>query len=469
MEKNTLENKLTIDVELTEKQNLALYYLQDRITLSVLFGGSAGSGKSYLGCLWILVSALKYPETRYLIGRNKLINLRQSTLLTFFDVCKKFKLQKNVHYDYNAQSNVIRFKNGSEIFLKDLEYQPSDPNFDSLGSSEYTYIFVDEAGELDEKCYNVLLSRLRYKYSEYNLVGKILLTANPSKNFLYREFYIKDRDGNLEPYKQFIKCLPTDNKYLNYGYIQTLEKLDFISKSRLLFGQWEYDSQYNLCNYNSIINCFKYEAESKTLLDTEQLFLTIDPSRMGADHSVLCVWKGLNVIKIVRLDKTRITELQTEVERLVEYYSIPDYNIIIDGVGVGGGLVDNLKVDHPKLIEFLAGSRPLNDELYKNLRTQCYYKLSEYINSGKIRMYVDDPILRNQIIQELESIIADKVDDDNKLSILPKDKIKKIIGRSPDISDSLSFRMYFEYKVKKYTGVYSVRTFSPRTISKGYS
>jgi hypothetical protein len=36
------------------------------------------------------------------------------------------------------------------------------------------------------------------------------------------------------------------------------------------------------------------------------------------------------------------------------------------------------------------------------------------------------------------------MDKDNKLQIIGKDKIKNSIGRSPDFSDALMMRMYFE-------------------------
>ena len=40
--------------ELTLKQNHAIYYLNDKITKMVLFGGSAGGGKTVIGCLWLI-------------------------------------------------------------------------------------------------------------------------------------------------------------------------------------------------------------------------------------------------------------------------------------------------------------------------------------------------------------------------------------------------------------------------------
>ena len=43
------------------------------------------------------------------------------------------------------------------------------------------------------------------------------------------------------------------------------------------------------------------------------------------------------------------------------------------------------------------------------------------------------------------------IDNDGKLRIVPKEKVKEFIGRSPDYSDALAFRMYFELASKFFT------------------
>jgi hypothetical protein len=43
----------------------------------------------------------------------------------------------------------------------------------------------------------------------------------------------------------------------------------------------------------------------------------------------------------------------------------------------------------------------------------------------------------------LEQVKRKDIDKDGKLSVLPKEKIKELIGRSPDYSDALMMRMWF--------------------------
>ena len=96
---------------------------------------------------------------------------------------------------YNAQDSHIRFANGSEILLLDLAYLPSDPLYTRFGSLELTGAFVDEAAEVEEQCITILSTRIGRQYNEkYNLKPKLLLTFNPDKGFVYRNFY--------KPYKE---------------------------------------------------------------------------------------------------------------------------------------------------------------------------------------------------------------------------------------------------------------------------
>jgi len=46
----------------------------------------------------------------------------------------------------------------------------------------------------------------------------------------------------------------------------------------------------------------------------------------------------------------------------------------------------------------------------------------------------------------LEQVKSLDVDKDSPRQIVPKDKVKEILGRSPDFSDALMMRMYFELK-----------------------
>ena len=228
-------------------------------------GGAAGGSKSFTGCLWQIKRRLTYPGSRGFLARARLKNLKESTLLTFFEVCGMMGLKLNRDYTYNFIMGVIRFKNGSEEYLRDLFFYPSDPEYVSLGSTEYTDGFIDEMAEITEQAYQIIRSRMRFKLDEFGLIPKIAMGSNPCKTFIYKDFYRKWNEGKLEPYKAYIQALVYDNPFISEHYIENLKKLDPINKARLLDGNWEYDDDpTRLFEYDAILDLFTNDAERGT-------------------------------------------------------------------------------------------------------------------------------------------------------------------------------------------------------------
>ncbi|KAF0236506.1 MAG: hypothetical protein FD181_2673 [Prolixibacteraceae bacterium] len=425
-------------MQLTRKQSEALNYLEDNSTNELLFGGAAAGGKSVLGCYWLLKSCLKFPGSRWLMGRSELKTLRESTLNTFFEVAKMQNIKSGSHYSFNQQLMSIRFVNGSEILLKDLFQYPSDPNFDSLGSIELTGVFVDECSQITEKAFNIVKSRIRYKLADFGLIPKILLTSNPSKNFLYTRFYKPFKEKTLPGNMKFIPALLTDNPNVTPHYRENLLQLDLISKERLLFGNWEYDGDKTaLMTFDRITDIF---SNSHNL---GEMFISVDVARFGSDRTVIFVWNGLTVIEIITLEKKSVLDVSNEINRLKNNYNVPMSNIIADEDGVGGGIVDFVGCKG-----FVNNSMPVEvkgqKQNFSNLKSQCYFELADRINKGEISVKTEDIEVRNLLIQELEQVKRKDIDKDGKLAVIPKEKVKELIGRSPDYSDTLMMRMYFE-------------------------
>lgn len=429
-------------MKLSKKQTIALDYLEDNSTKEVGYGGGAGGGKSILGCYWQIKKRLKYPNTRGLIGRASLKTLKQTTLQSFFAVAQIQGLKSGVHYKYNAQSNEIHFPNKSMIYLKDLFLYPSDPNFDELGSLEITDAFIDESAQITKKAFDILGSRIRYQLDENGLIPKILWTSNPSKNWNYSEFYKPHKNDELLEYRKFVQSLVTDNPFISQHYIDNLNKLPLIDRERLLYGNWEYDDDpARLMEYDKIINIF-----SNSFVPAGSRYITADIARFGSDKAVIMVWEGYRVIKIVSIDKCSITELVERIQKLAYEYSVAINNIVCDEDGVGGGVVDILKCKG-----FTNNAKPFEENnavvQYTNLKSQCYFHLSYIVN--KDELFITQTEYKETIIQELEQVKRHNVDKDGKLAIIPKEKVKELLGRSPDFSDALMMRMYFDLKPQK--------------------
>jgi len=426
-------------MKLIPKQENAVYYLKDSETKELIYGGAAGGGKSALGNLWLIEQCQKYPGTRWLMGRSKLKALKETTLNTFFELASQLKITDQ--FNYNGQAGIIYWKNGSEILLKDLYAFPSDPNFDSLGSLEITGAFIDECNQVTYKAWQIVKSRIRYKIKELGIMPKMLGTCNPSKNWVYAQFYLKDKNKSIDKDKKFIQALPKDNPHLPKSYLESLLSLDENSKQRLYFGNWEYDNDpAKLIDYEKIQNIF-----TNDFVPFGDYFISADIARFGSDKMVINVWSGFRVVEIYTLTKSSVTETAKAIKDLATKYKVPLTNIIADEDGVGGGVVDILGCKG-----FVNNSKPMLVEnqivQYQNLKTQCYFKLAEMIQNGEIFVNCEDGNVIDEMSKELEQVKRDKIDSDGKLQLLSKEKVKESIGRSPDYSDALMMRMYFCFK-----------------------
>jgi hypothetical protein len=365
-----------------------------------------------------------------------------------FDVFNMMDLKPDTHYNYNAQTNIITFYNKSEVILKDLELKPSDPHFDSLGSLEITGAFLDEVSQMTQMAYTIVKSRIRYKLLEYNIIPKILMTCNPSNTWSKKDFYLPHTQGTLEKTKCFIPSLPLDNPHLPPTYIETLRTLPELQRRRLLEGDWDFlDSSDNLFNFDDITgSVFKSKPN-----DSDKKYLTLDVARFGDDRSVAVIWVGKCVTEIYTYTKLDATQLVSHIKELMSIYGIHPTNVIVDSDGVGGPVADMLRGTN-----FVNNSKALHNQNFSNLKSQCYVKLSELFSQGDISLNVMDPQLVDDLTQELLSIKLKDVDKDSKVSVMGKDQIKKMIGKSPDLADALMMGMLPHIKSLKSTGRYGI-------------
>jgi hypothetical protein len=357
-------------------------------------------------------------------------------------------LKAGEHYTYNGQSNVITFYNKSEIVLKDLAYQPSDPNYDSLGGLELTAVFVDEAAQIPQLAFNILKSRIRFKLNEFKLIPKILLTCNPGQVWLKKYFYLPYIEESLDVNKAFVPALPLDNPHLPATYIEMLKSLPPGQRKRLLEGDWNYEMDAD--------SLFDFDDISRSVFrigpnSDDKKYISVDVARFGSDRSVAIVWVGLVALECFVYTKLSAVELSSEINALIAKHGVHPKNVIIDADGVGGPVSDILRGT-----DFVNNSKPLHNQNFVNLKSQCYVKLSELFKEGKISINLLDTSLIDDLTQELLAVKLKDVDRDNKVQVASKEEMKKILGKSPDLSDALMMRMYYEIKNLKATGRYAM-------------
>ena len=455
---------INVKITPTRKQHLAYQKLQDNITRYIIFGGGAGGGKSWLGCEWLLTMCYVYPGTKYFMGREELKRLMQSTYVTWIKVCAFHNIP---HDDWilHGGYNYIEFKNGSRIDLLDLKFLPTDPMYERLGSLEYTAGWIEEAGEINFMAFDVLKTRVgRQKNKEFNLMPKILLTCNPNKEWLYHTIYLPNKEGKLNQDYFFVQSLYNDNPHTSSEYGKQLEQItDKAQRERLMMGNWEYDNDpTSLIAYEAILDMFTNTPEPSI-----EKYITADIARQGQDKTVVFIWEGLLVQEIHYWVKQGLDQTKDRLVHLAQIKGVPYSHILVDEDGIGGGIVDFM----PGIKGFTANATPFPNKAtgkpdnYQNLKAQCYYSLAEYINTHKIGIRTDDQEAKHLLIEELQQVKTRDLDKDGKLKILQKEDVKLKLGRSPDFSDALMMRMFFEVGIS--VGPSKVNVYIPKFPKRG--
>lgn len=173
-------------------------------------------------------------------------------------------------------------------------------------------------------------------------------------------------------------------------------------------------------------------------------YLTADLAFQGSDLFVIWIWSGFRIIAYKIIDKSTGKDIEETIKELAKTYKVPRSHICYDADGVGLFLEGYLK----GAISFKNNDPPLPETgtkvNYRNLKSQCQFKLAQMISANKIFFECDISKHKNDIFEELECYKNRGLDEEGKLETLRKKEVKELIGRSPDFTDALMMRMYFE-------------------------
>lgn len=426
------------------QQDLVFELFKDDTTTEIVYGGSLRSGKTYLLAALLAIKCLDHPGIRVGLGRNSLKVLKDTFMVTMLEVLGNFNLKPGLHYNYNRHAGILKFATGSEILLVELAYLPSDPLYTRLGGQLFTFGVIDEATEVDEKGKMIFQTRIgRWKNAEFDIKPMLIMTCNPSKSsFIYREFYKPWTEDKLKKHQHFVQAFAEDNIYEDKGYIKNLERtLSLAEKKRLLHGEWETVTEPNAL--------FKPEDvalmyDHSVIIDNSTTMRISADIAFTSDKCIIIVWSGLTVKKILSIPQgDNVTDT---IKSLAEEYQVKPSNICWDADGVG----KYVKQYFPSGYEIHNNAKTIQNHGYSNLKTELYFKLSEYVEAGKIK--IEDTSFSKDIDEEL-AIIKHKPKENmtNKIELVSKALMKRELGHSPDISDALAYGMIFHLKKRTMT------------------
>ena len=463
-------------INLLPKQTEAWDLIFDNPEINeVGYGGAAGGGKTRLGWYVIVFGYCeKYYNARFAVGRKELKNLRITTLAELFTIFAEIGYKKDVDYTFNASDNIMRFVGTqSEVLLLDMAYSPQDPEYTRFGSLNLTGAWPEESNESPDKAIQILKTRVgrnnKLKNVDTGLIEEVkpiwLETFNPNKGRVFREYYKPWKEGTLPSYRAFVRALPGDNPHLSPAYIEGLKRADRTTRERLLHGNFDYDADpMKIMDYEAITDLRTNTLPDLPFNERPQKYLVNDIARFGGDKIVLGEFEDYTLVGLTVKRYRGLDDTEQDIRDQAAESHIPYSNILSDDDGVGGSVADHLKGTKA----FNGGSRPrtIHDDFtgkdvaenYSNLRSQCYFKLSELVNPHliaiKLRYFKTDieGYTEGQALSDLEEELdaikrtAPTGGQNEKLAIIPKSDIKEALGRSPDFADVMMMRMFFELR-----------------------
>src|SRR5690606_30960217 len=156
----------------------------------------------------------------------------------------------------------------------------------------------------------------------------------------------------------------------------------------------------------------------------------LDVARFGDDRSVLAIRDGDVLVDLMKWEKLDTQQLAAFVAEVANSRK-PDA-IFVDGVGVGGGVVDRLRLLNLRVIEVNAGSRAGQDTRYVNKRAEMWGRMKEWL-AGRGVIAPSDIDLAAELTGPFYSF-----DASNRIQIEKKEDMKKRGLRSPDLADALA-------------------------------
>ena len=180
----------------------------------------------------------------------------------------------------------------------------------------------------------------------------------------------------------------------------------------------------------------------------------VDVARFGNDKTVIIIRQGPRVLHIDELRKSDIVNTTGAVITAALRYKVKD--IIVDEIGVGAGVLDNLKADRRFNAQGLNGSNsPSNNEKYLNLRAEVFDGLRQRFADGDVAM-PNDP----ELISQLASLTY-KYNARGQLQLESKDQIRSVGRQSPDKADAIALAFTSEIKTRPRP---SIRFYTEKTL-----
>lgn len=336
------------------------------------------------------------------------------------------KVGKTGIYKINESNLTITCPNGSIIHFKS-----ADKPDNLFGEDVYSIVF-DEAPRAKVDAFYALRSTITATKGLMKLIGNFGGTAN-----WMHQLKVKAKDDKEYAYFKITAWDAVKEGILDKGEILQAQK-DLPPKVfKQLYLAEEQESPDQLIGFETMQSFW-----TNTFVPKGNRYITADIALHGSDKFNIFVWEGWRIIHFESIDKCEAPEVEAKLKQLAERFQVQRNHITYDADGLGSFLRGYLS----NAIPFNNGSKPFGTANYKNLKSQCGYLMAKHCNENGV--FIEPNVIhdKSEFFKQIECLQSYALDKEGKMQIMPKDKIKEIIGHSPDLLDAFIMRYIFELK-----------------------
>jgi phage terminase large subunit len=173
-------------------------------------------------------------------------------------------------------------------------------------------------------------------------------------------------------------------------------------------------------------------AQRRTVEPGSPVVVSADPARFGSDETVICVRRGWQVRIAAANHKKDLMETAGRILRVAREEAAKGGEpvIVVDDIGIGGGLVDRLRELGEFPVEAFNGAGAARDSReYPNARSQAWFDFAEKL--GQLDLDDDEQLAADLVAP------AYRIDSHGRRVVEAKSDTKKRLGRSPDRADAV--------------------------------
>lgn len=424
-------------------EDIAAGLIDTNTAIQLAVASGHGIGKSALICWIILWAFCTAPDTKGVVTANTETQLRTKT---WAELGKWFNLFVARQF-FTLTATALLSKDPSRERTWRIDATPwsaSNPAaFAGLhNKGKRLLLLMDEASEIADIIHEVAEGALTD--SETEIIW--IMFGNPTKNSgRFKEAF---PGGKFE---RFWKTRQIDSrtvKITNKGRIAQWEHAygadsDFF-RIRVL-GEFPRTGLMEFFNANDVAEAMKREVETSL---SDPLALGVDVARFGANNSVLFPRKGRDARTIDREVHSGLDTVALA-QRIYEVYNWlkPD-GILVDGGGVGGGVVDNCRRQRLHVYEVQFGGKDdvggspwgIEGERYANKRAAMYGALRAWLKSGAIP---NDEGLRQQFMS-----IRYTFNKRDEILLVAKEDLMDEDGNGISVDDLDALALTFAYPIQ---------------------